>query len=156
MKEGFHLNAKYIAKAAIIAAIYVVFTVILGEFAYGPVQFRIAEALVILPLVEPSSILGVTIGCMVANIFGGYGPIDIFGGSLVTLIAAYFTSKMPNRVLAVLPPVLLNALIVSIWVSKLSGIPYIAIALNIALGEAVAVGVLGMILLSIYNKYIKP
>ncbi len=150
------MNAKYIAKAAIIAAIYVVFTVILGEFAYGPVQFRIAEALVILPLVEPSSILGVTIGCMVANIFGGYGPIDIFGGSLVTLIAAYFTSKMPNRVLAVLPPVLLNALIVSIWVSKLSGIPYIAIVLNIALGEAVAVGVLGMILLSIYNKYIKP
>jgi uncharacterized membrane protein len=150
------LNAKYIAKAAIIAAIYVVFTVILGEFAYGPVQFRIAEALVILPLVEPSSILGVTIGCMVANIFGGYGPIDIFGGSLVTLIAAYFTSKMPNRVLAVLPPVLLNALIVSIWVSKLSGIPYIAIVLNIALGEAIAVGVLGMILLSIYNKYIKP
>lgn len=150
------MNAKYIAKAAIIAAIYVVFTVILGEFAYGPVQFRIAEALVILPLVEPSSILGVTIGCMVANIFGGYGPIDIFGGSLVTLIAAYFTSKMPNRVLAVLPPVLLNALIVSIWVSKLSGIPYIAIVLNIALGEAIAVGVLGMILLSIYNKYIKP
>ena len=112
------MSTKYLAKASFIAAIYVVLTVILGEFSYGPIQFRIAEALVMLPLVEPSAIMGVTVGCMIANIFGGYGPIDIFGGSAITLIAAYITSKAPNKFLGAIPPIVLNALIVSLWVSK--------------------------------------
>ena len=132
-----------------------VLTIILGEFSYGPIQFRISEALTILPLVEPSAILGVTIGCAISNIFSGYGPMDIFGGSLVTFIAAFITSKMPNKVLGILPPVILNSLIVSIWVSKMSGLPYLAIVINIALGEIAAAGALGLIFLSIYEKYIK-
>ena len=149
------MNIKSMTKAAILAAVYVVLTIAFGEFSYGPIQFRIAEALVILPMVEPSAILGVFLGCMIANIFGGYGLIDIIGGSLVTLVAAYITSKMPNKVLGALPPVILNALIVSIWLNKLTNIPYIAIVLNIALGEIAAVGVLGIPLLTIYDKYIK-
>ena len=80
--------------------------------------------------------------------------IDIFGGSTVTLIAAYLTSKMPNKILGAIPPIVLNALIVSIWVSKFSGIPYLIIMANIAL-ETIAVGVLGIFLVSIYAKYIK-
>ncbi len=149
------MKTGYLAKASIIAAIYIVFTLLFGEFAYGPIQFRAAEALAILPFVEPAAIPGVAVGCMIANIFGGFGPIDIFGGSLVTLAAAYLTSKMPNRILAALPPIILNSLIVSIWVSKISGLPYIPVAINIAIGEIAAVGVSGLIFLSAYNKYIK-
>lgn len=149
------MSTKYLAKASFIAAIYVVLTVILGEFSYGPIQFRIAEALVMLPLVEPSAIMGVTVGCMIANIFGGYGLIDIFGGSAVTLIAAYITSKAPNKFMGTIPPIVLNAFIVSFWVSKATGIPYSIIVINIALGEAIAVGVLGILVLSAYTKYIK-
>ena len=130
-------------------------TIILGDFSYGPVQFRISEALTILPLIEPSAVLGVTIGCAISNIFGGYGPIDILGGSLVTLVAAFITSKMPNKVLGALPPIILNSLIVSIWVSKMTGLPYLAIVINIAIGEIAAVGALGLIFLSVYEKYIK-
>jgi len=130
-------------------------TIILGDFSYGPVQFRISEALTILPLIEPSAVLGVTIGCAISNIFGGYGLIDILGGSLVTLIAAFITSKMPNKVLGALPPIILNSLIVSIWVSKMTGLPYLAIVINIAIGEIAAVGALGLIFLSVYEKYIK-
>jgi len=148
------MNTKFLAKSSFLAAVYVVLTIILGDFSYGPVQFRIAEALVLLPLVEPAAIMGVTVGCIIANIFGGYGPIDIFGGSAVTLIAAYITSKMP-KVLGAVPPIVLNGLIVSIWVSKFSGLPYLLVAANIALGEIIAVGVLGILLVSIYTKYIK-
>lgn len=149
------MNTKFLAKSSLLAAIYVVLTIILGDFSYGPIQFRIAEALVLLPLVEPSAIMGVTVGCMIANIFGGYGPIDIFGGSAVTFMAAYITSKMPNKILGSIPPIVLNALIVSIWVSKFSGLPYAAIAVNIALGEIAAVGILGVLLVSVYEKYVK-
>ncbi|SHI91886.1 QueT transporter family protein [Lutispora thermophila] len=149
------MNTKYLAKSSLLAAVYVVLTIVLGDFSYGPVQFRIAEALVLLPLVEPSAIMGVTVGCIIANIFGGYGPIDIFGGSAVTLLAAYLTSKMPNKILGAIPPIALNGLIVSIWVSKFSGLPYLLVAANIALGEFFAAGVLGILLVSVYSKYIK-
>ena len=149
------METKYLAKASLIAAVYVVLTVLLGELSYGPIQFRVSEALAILPLVEPSAILGVTIGCMISNIFGGFGPIDIFGGSLVTFIAAIITSKMPNKFLAALPPIILNGFIVSIWVSKMSALPYIPIVINIITGEIIAVGILGLIFLSAYEKYIK-
>lgn len=148
------MQIKRITKTAILAAIYVVLTIALGEFSYGPIQFRISEALVILPLVEPSAIIGVFLGCMISNIFGGYGLIDIIGGSLVTLLAAYLTSKMPNKLLAALPPIILNAFIIPIWLAKLTNIPYIIIAINIAIGEILAVGVLGVTMLSIYDKYL--
>jgi len=149
------MNTRYLAKSSLLAAVYVVLTIILGDFSYGPIQFRIAEALVLLPLVEPAAIMGVTVGCVIANIFGGYGPIDIFGGSAVTLVAAYFTSKMPNKILGAVPPIVLNGLIVSIWVSKFSGLPYLLVSANIVLGETIAVGVLGILLVSLYSKYVK-
>lgn len=149
------MNTRYLAKSSLLAAVYVVLTIILGDFSYGPIQFRIAEALVLLPLVEPAAIMGVTVGCVIANIFGGYGPIDIFGGSAVTLVAAYLTSKMPNKILGAVPPIVLNGLIVSIWVSKFSGLPYLLVSANIVLGETIAVGVLGILLVSLYSKYVK-
>lgn len=145
-------NTKYLARAGIIAAVYVVLTLVMGNLGYGPVQFRASEALVMLPLIESAAIPGVFVGCILSNIFGGYGIIDIIFGSLVTLLAAYLTSKMPNRLLAAVPPIVLNALIVPIWVSKMANWPYWPTVLNFALSEAAAVLVLGNILLFAIEK----
>jgi uncharacterized membrane protein len=84
-------NTKFIVKAGIIAAIYTVLTVILGQFSYGPLQFRISEAMTILPIFETAAIPGLAIGCLFANFFSGYGFVDIFFGSLTTLLAAYLS-----------------------------------------------------------------
>lgn len=140
-------KVKYITKAGIIAAIYFVLTILMGSFGYGPIQVRISEALVLLPFIESAAIPGVFIGCIISNIFGGFGLIDVVFGSLVTLIAAYLTSKMPNRILAIVPPVILNAFIVSIWVSKLSNAPYGITVITIGLGEFFSVAGLGILLL---------
>jgi uncharacterized membrane protein len=142
----------YITRAGIIAAIYVVLTLIMGNLAFGPIQVRISEALTMLPLIDSAAIPGVFIGCFLANIFGGYGLVDIVFGSLVTLVAAYLTSKMPNRILAVIPPVLLNALIVPIWVHAMSNAPYGMTALTIGLGEFFSVAGLGTLLLIAIDK----
>ena len=80
------------------------------------------------------------------------GLVDIIGGSLVTLLAAYLTSKMKNKYLGILPPVILNGLIVSIWVSKYMNIPYLATVVTISLGELLAVAVFGNLTLYIYNR----
>lgn len=140
-------HVKYLTRAGIIAAIYAVLTVIMGELSFGPVQLRVSEALVLLPFIDSAAVPGVFVGCVIANIFGGFGFVDIFFGSLVTLLAAYLTSKMPNRILAIIPPVLLNGFIVSIWVSKFSNLPYWPTVLTIGLSEFFSVAGLGSLLL---------
>lgn len=148
-------RVKYITRAGIIAAVYVVLTVIMGELSFMPAQLRISEALVLLPFIDNAAVPGVFVGCFIANIFGGYGFVDIFFGSLVTLLAAYLTSKMPSRILAIIPPVVLNAFIVPIWVSKFSHTPYWASVISIGLSEFFAVAGLGTLLLMALGK-IKP
>ncbi|WFA09665.1 QueT transporter family protein [Tissierella sp. Yu-01] len=156
------MKTRYLTKASLIAAIYIVLTLIqtlpfpLASLTFGPIQFRLAEGLTLLPLVESAAIPGLFVGCLISNLlisyYSGFGLIDILGGSLVTLLAAYITSKMKNKYLGMIPPVLLNGLIVSIWVSYFTKIPYIYTTLGIAGGELASVAVFGSIILYVYEK----
>ena len=60
-----------------IAALYAALTVALSPLSFGPVQFRVAEALTLLPFFMPEAIPGLFIGCFLSNIAGGFGLIDI-------------------------------------------------------------------------------
>lgn len=164
-----------IARIGIIAAIYAAATLVailfLGSLAWGPVQFRISEALVVLALFTPDAIPGLTLGCIVANaaniVLGGTGTLgllDVVFGSLATCVGAIFTWRMRKRpVVAMLGPVLANALIVPAYLPvMLAGIgfytiPFTEISLegsywlmylfglvSTGLGEAVVMYVLGM------------
>ena len=99
-------RTKYLTHAAIIAAVYVVLTIIFAPISYGQVQVRISEALTVLPYFTPAAIPGLFIGCIIANIYGGAGIIDIIFGSLATLFAAFLSYKMPKKYLVPLPPIL--------------------------------------------------
>ena len=93
-------GARDIAFAGIIAALYAVLTISLAPISYGVYQIRVAEALTILPFVYPIAMIGLFVGCLVANIFGGNGLPDIVFGSLFTLLAGYLTyltSKIRSR-----------------------------------------------------------
>ncbi len=139
-----------VTRAGLVAALYAAITVspFLSSISYGPLQVRIAEALTVLPFLYPETIWGLFFGCFVANYLGSpFGLYDIFGGSLLTLIAAWLTSKAPSAYLAPLPPVLINAFGVSLYISFLSDIPYLPTALSIGLGETIACYGLGLPLL---------
>ena len=112
-------RANYVARSAIIATVYVLITYLFKPISYGPIQVRVSEALTLLPLLEPAAIPGLFIGCLLANILGGLGLWDIYFGSLITLIAAFFTAKMPNPILGSVPPIILNAVGVSYYLSKI-------------------------------------
>jgi len=142
----------YIVKAGIIAAIYFVLTWVFGAISYGPIQFRISEALVILPMLEPAAVPGLFIGCLFANLGSPFGIVDILGGSFVTLIAAYFTSKTKVFYKGIIPPIVLNGILVSIWVSRFTGIPYLISVAYISLSEALVTSILGYIIFIIYKK----
>jgi uncharacterized membrane protein len=149
------LNTKFIAQTGIIAALYAVITIILAPISYGPIQVRLSEALTVLPYITPAAIPGLFIGCLVANVYGGLGLVDIFGGSLCTLIAALFTyllSKSKKPFLAPLPPVVINALGVSLYLHIIFKLPYWFSVLYIAIGEFLACYVMGYPLLRVILK----
>lgn len=103
-KKG--MSVKFITQAAVIAAIYVVLVVIFNYISFGPVQFRIAEALTILPYFTPAAIPGLFVGCIIANILGGAIVWDVVFGSIATLIGAIGTYLLrKHKWLAPVPPI---------------------------------------------------
>jgi uncharacterized membrane protein len=142
--------AKSIARVAILAAVYALLTVIppLNAIGYGPVQVRVAEALTVLPFIFPWAVWGLYLGCILSNLASPFLLWDVTLGALGTLTAALLTRRMPEPYLAPLPPVVVNALVVSLYVARLSGMPYWPVAAYIAGGEAIACYGLGYPLLA--------
>lgn len=133
-----------IALSALVAAVYVSLTVTLAPISYGPMQFRVAEALTLLPFCVPESIPGLFIGCMLSNVFGGFGLVDIVFGSVATILAAWLTYKMPNVWLAAIPPVAVNALVVGGYLGIITEIPMFLSTSYIAVSQAVTCFGLGI------------
>ncbi|HWQ21594.1 MAG TPA: QueT transporter family protein, partial [Clostridia bacterium] len=114
-----------ITRAALIAAMYIVFTMLppFNAISYGAIQFRLGEALVLLPFLLDEAVVGVVTGCLVANLFSPFGIIDVVIGTGVTTVAALLTRRLRSTGrlwLAALPPIVLNALIVPAYVSTLT------------------------------------
>ena len=154
--------------AALTAALYAV----MGYFGdvlsltFGPVQFRFAEALTVLPFLFPAAAPGLAVGCLITNLLSPYGPVDVIFGTLATAIAAWLTVKMPRWYLAALPPILVNAVILPpMWawadVGAVNAAFWLACgwnAVTFILGETLVCYVLGTVLLKALSQvdYLKP
>ena len=113
-----------VTRGGVIAAIYATLTLVFAPFSFGAVQFRISEALCVLPVFFPEAVLGLFVGCIVANIFSSNIVIaDMIFGSLATLVAAMITRKLKSKWLVPLPSVVVNAVVVGLVItfSMLSG-----------------------------------
>lgn len=140
--------------AAVVAAAYAGLTLCLPIPQYGPVQFRAAEAMTLLPFLFPEAVPGLVVGCFLANLLGSPYVLDWIFGTLATLLASLWTARMPNRYLAAVPPVVCNALIVGAeiaWFATRDGAAFLsAFAMNavtVGLGEALVCFLLGPLLL---------
>ena len=148
-------KTQFITEAAVIAAIYTVLVLVFQPISYGPIQFRIAEALTILPFFTPAAIPGVTLGCFLSAVFTGADVLDLVFGSLATLIAAILSYRLRRfKYLVPLPPIIANALIIP-WVLRYAydipdAIPYMM--LTVGIGELLSVGILGTMLLFVLDK----
>lgn len=137
MTEG---TAARVARAGLIAAVYVAATWVLAPISFGPLQFRLAEVLVLLPVLWPEAVPGLWLGCLIANsLFGGLGPWDIYGGSAITGVAAYLTWRLRGSWLALTPPVVLNGLLVSAYLAPIFHVPYWPTVAAICASEAIIV-----------------
>lgn len=143
-----------ITRGALIAALYVVLVMIFQPISFGAVQFRVAEALTVLPFLWLEAVPGLFIGCLIANMFGGLGLWDVFLGSAATLIAAGISYFSPTLFLAALSPVLVNGLIVGSYLTLIVGLPmpvYLSV-IYVAAGEAMACFALGFPLVRLLER----
>jgi uncharacterized membrane protein len=151
-------NTKFLIQASVIAAVYAVLTIMLMPFSYGVMQVRISEALTVLPYFTPAAIPGLFIGCLVSNMVGPYGLMDMVLGSSATLIAAICSYYLRSRPLLVpLPPVLANGIVVGsmlYFVYKVP-MPLTVCMLWVAAGELIACYAIGYPLLRLLQKYKK-
>lgn len=153
MNIDLNKRTRFIVEAAILAAIYAVITIILAPISYGQIQVRISEALTILPYFTPAAIPGLFVGCIVSNIFGGGGIIDIVFGSLATLIAAILSRMMRKRWLVPLPPVVINGFVIGWVLYRVYGLPYWPSVGTVTAGQLVACYGLGYPLLLLLEKH---
>lgn len=142
-------TTKDLTLAGVIAALYAAITLLLAPISFGEIQFRVSEALTILPVLTPAAIPGLFIGCLVANLVGSASWLDIVFGSLATLIAAVLTRCLRKKTfLAPLPPVLINALIIGAVLSfTINNFPFWLAAGSVGLGQLGACYALGLPLL---------
>lgn len=156
---------------AVIAAMYAVLTYVAAamNLAYGPVQFRFSEAMCVLAVFTPAAIPGLAVGCLLSNLASPLGLVDWICGPLATLLAAGCTYWVREirwkrvRILAPLPPVIFNALIVGFEVACLSDAGvfsfgnaswggFLAGALSVGIGELVVCYALGLPLLAAIER----
>ena len=153
MKEK---KTRNLVHGSLIAAVYIVLIMVFRPISFGPIQFRIAEALCVLPYFTPAAIPGLFGGCLISNLLGGAMLMDVIFGSLATLIGAIGSYLLRrNRYLVSLPPILANTLIIP-WVLKFAYgsedmIWYMMVTVGI--GEILAIGILGHFLLTVLVKH---
>ncbi|MDQ1279085.1 MAG: hypothetical protein QG670_345 [Thermoproteota archaeon] len=153
------MKTKDIALASVISALYTVGVIFLAPISFQLVQVRVADALIPLSIVFGwPVVLGVTLGAVVANIYGGFGLIDIVGGSIANLIAAYAGWKISSRRFkgsSFVATVVQNLIVSSIVGSYLAVIFDVHLEigmLNLLLGSIVSMNILGYALVLLFRK----
>ena len=146
-----------VSMSAIIAAMYIVLTIVSASvgLSSGAIQFRLSEALCILPAFTLSAIPGLFVGCFLSNLIAGGVLFDMIFGAFATLIGALGTYAFrKNRWIAGLCPVIANMVIVPIILIKEYGVPvkYPILMLSVGLGEFVCAFILGELLYSAIKR----
>ncbi len=144
------LNAKQLAVMAIFAALYAVGVIFLAPISFGPGQIRVADAMLPLTMIFglPSA-FGLSLGCLVSNIYSPFGAIDIFGGAVANLAACvlgWYIGRNGGRILRFAATILQSAivaLIVGTYLSPLTSVPLMLSIFGVLIGEIVAINIIG-------------
>lgn len=159
-----NLSVRRLVRCAVIAAVYVVVCLVLAPFSYGAVQVRVAEALCLLPVFGAEYIVGVTLGCFLANLLGSTA-VDVVFGTLATLLACLVTYKLRDirvkglAIPASLPPVVFNMIIVgafeiTFFFSDSAPTAMLAVfnAVTVGIGELISCTILGVALVKLIES----
>ncbi|MGA3112697.1 MAG: QueT transporter family protein [Candidatus Bathyarchaeia archaeon] len=144
------LNAKQLAVMAIFAALYAIGVIELAPISFGIVQVRVADAMLPLAMIFglPSAI-GLSLGCVVSNVYGGLGAIDIVGGAAANMVActlAWYIGRKGSRVqrfMGTVAETVAVSLIVGGYLAVIFQVPVEIGLLGILVGSIIAINAIG-------------
>lgn len=151
-----------LVKTALVTAIYAIVTIILAPISYGNIQFRLSEILVLLAFIDPIYIIGLTLGCFLANLYSAFGILDVIFGTLATFLsvsAMSLTAKYMNKgrislFIASLWPTIFNGIIIGWMLNIVANLPLFLTMTEVAIGEFVVVTIIGVPVMSkLFKKY---
>lgn len=145
MQKSEIFNVTNLTRLALVAAMYVVLTLVIQPLGYGPIQCRISEILVLLCFYRKDYAPALIVGCLIANLFSPYGLYDIIFGTLATTVAVIPMYYVKNVFLSAIFPIVSNGVIVGIEL-YLCGEPLWFSMGTVALGELIAVGIVGTVI----------
>ena len=157
-------SVRKLVRCGLVAALYVVLCLALQPLSYGAVQVRVAEALCLLPVFGAEYIVGVTLGCFLANLLGS--PVDdVVFGTLATLLACLVTYKLRDirvkglAIPASLPPVvfilfIVGAFEITFFFSDGAPTAMLAVfnAVTVGIGELISCTILGVALVKLIES----
>lgn len=151
------LSAKHLSLWGITAAVYVALTLLTASFSFGPIQYRVAEALSVLCCFAPHMGVGITLGCAIANIFSTVSVLDIVVGTTATALACLCMAKCKRAFSMILPNILLNGILVGAMLAYVltptafwQG--FALYGMQVAVGEALVMLTLGLPLFFLLKK----
>ena len=135
MNKG--ISVKLVVINAMIAGVYAVLTLAISPIAYSEIQFRLSEIIVFLAFYNRRYIPGLTIGCIIANLFSPMGMLDIVFGALSTIIVCIAMYLIKNRYLAAGAGAIITGMIIGAELWYAFNIPYVINAIYVAVGELI-------------------
>ena len=147
------LTTRQIALNGVVAGLYAAITILTASFAYGNIQFRIADSLCVLVVLEPSLTVGLTLGCLISNIFSTVSALGTAG----TLLGCLLAARVKKDWLVPVPVILANAVLVGAMLAYVLTPDALVQGFfinggEVLLGEAVVLYLLGVPLLLFFRR----
>jgi uncharacterized membrane protein len=153
------MNSKDLTLLIVFASLYAIGVIVLAPISFSIYQVRVADALLPLAMLfgMPSAI-GLGLGAVVANIYGGFGIVDIVGGSIANFVAcslAWWIARRNGvtfRFLGTVVETLTITVIVGGYLSLIFHVPFEYGLIGIFIGSIIAINVLGFLLEEILRR----
>ncbi len=131
--------------AGVVGALYVVLSLAVAPFAFGPLQFRVGEALKPLVIKYPATIPAFGIGTVIINFFSPFAGVlelafmplvDVVGGVLCWFVARGVGGAF-GTYLASLLYAIFTAAGVGVVLTLVAGLPYLVSFASVAASEII-------------------
>ena len=144
------MKTKTIAVTGVIAALYVAVSLLVAPFAFGAVQFRIAEMFNHLIVFNKKYFFGIVLGVFITNLFSPMAAYDLTFGVAHSIITLSLTILATKYVKGNLARMIINTLlftftmcIIALELMLAFDLPFLYTWLTVAAGEfaVLAVGI---------------
>jgi len=152
-------NSKRISIIVIFAALYAVGVIFLAPISYSFFQVRLADALLPLSMIFgiPSAI-GFSLGCIVSNVYGGLGLVDIIGGTVANFLACMFAwyvarkGTFGRRLIGSIIQTIIITVIVGGYLWIIFEVPIEFSIFGVFVGSVIAINILGFTVQEIIRR----